>query len=157
MHKQKGNDSDLMFSDGLDQDTIEIVDYNTKSKNNDIFGHSSGERVSIGRLTRHVYAIWWGIHWADLKILQGPKYRGMLKNIYFWIDMNCKIKTLNMSLMIINQSCLSYTTRVGNCLVQQSFFIWNVLLIKTHVIVQFCHCQTVMQKIFSQNKDADSS
>lgn len=54
MHKQKGNDSDLMFSDGLDQGTIEIVDNNPKSKNNGIFGHGSGERVSIGRLTRHV-------------------------------------------------------------------------------------------------------
>lgn len=56
-NKQKGNDSDLMFSDGLDQGTIEIVDYNPKSKNSDIFGHSSGERVSMGRLTRHVHAM----------------------------------------------------------------------------------------------------
>lgn len=57
MHKQKGKYSDLMLSDGLDQGTVEVVDYNPKSKNNDIFGDSSGERVSIGRLTRHVYAI----------------------------------------------------------------------------------------------------
>ena len=62
--------SNLVFAEGVNQGTIDIVDGKAKSQNNHIFDHSWAWRVSITKTTRHIIAIRWGIHEADLRILQ---------------------------------------------------------------------------------------
>lgn len=52
-----------MFSDDVNQGTINVVDGNAKSQDDYIFSHSCAVRVSI---TRYVEAIRWGVHWVGL-------------------------------------------------------------------------------------------
>lgn len=49
--------SDLVFSEGVNQDAIDIVDDEAKSQNNRVSGNSCAEGVSITRTTRHAIAI----------------------------------------------------------------------------------------------------
>ena len=60
--------TDLMFSEGVNEGTIDIVDDQTESHNNHILGHSWAVRVSKTQTPRRVKAIRWGIHCADMKI-----------------------------------------------------------------------------------------
>ncbi len=62
--------SDLVFFEGVNQGTIDIVDNKAKRKNNYIFGYSSDGGVSIAWATWDIIAMGWGIHWADVTILQ---------------------------------------------------------------------------------------
>lgn len=55
-------DCDLVFSEGVNQGTIDVVDGKAKTQNNHIFGHSCGVGVSIGRTGRHIRTIRRGIH-----------------------------------------------------------------------------------------------
>lgn len=48
------NKTDLVFSDGLQQGTVDNVDDNAEKQNNGILGHNSAERISTALISPQV-------------------------------------------------------------------------------------------------------
>lgn len=79
-------ESDLVFSEGVDQCTIDIVDGKAKGQNNHIFGHGCARRVSETQTSGRIIVIGWGIHEDDLRILKASVMEQDLKKILIFFQ-----------------------------------------------------------------------